>query len=142
MRNLFKGMKEKRLPTPLFVCVVWVVGCASQGLQLPGSWLSTGVTHPSSFFAETLADDIHKSIALFFDQAGGFEWLDHDGVCHLGQYRVQDGILVLTKSQSETITLVYTFRGDQLQLKSPDGFMFEFRKASEEATLGDKPCNR
>lgn len=142
MKILFKVMRNKRLPTPFFVCVVWVVGCASQGLQLPGSWLSTGVTHPSSFFAETLADDKHKSIALFFDQDGGFVWHDRDGVCHLGQYRVQDGILVLNKSQGEPLTLGYTFREDRLRLKSPDGFMFEFRRASEGAHASGRPCDR
>jgi len=136
-----KGAGYKRLPTPfIVVCAVWIFGCVSQGHQLTGSWDSSEITHTSPFFAETLSDDKQRTITLFFDQAGGFVWHDHDGVCHLGKYLIQDNALVLTESEGESIALGYALGEDRLRLKSPDGFMFEFRRSSEGA--GAKPCNR
>ena len=126
--------------TLIVVCAVWIFGCASQTLQLPGSWISTEITHPSPFFAETLSEDKQRTITFFFDQFGGFMWVDDEGICHLGTYLLQDSALVLTESQNEPIILGYTFGGDRLRLTSPDGFMFEFRRASEGAHAGAKPC--
>ena len=105
--------------------------------------MSTDITHPSPFFSETLADDKHKHLILFFDEAGGFLGLDHEGICHLGTYLVQDDTLVLTEAQGEPITVGYAFLGGhRLQLKSPDGFTIEFQRASENSHTNVKPCNR
>ena len=126
--------------TLIVACEFWVLGCVSQEQQLTGSWLSHEITHPSPFFLETLSNDTQPTITLFFDPAGGFVWHDQEGVCHLGKYLIQDSVLVLTTPQGESITLGYALDEDRLRLKSPDGFMFEFRRASEDA--GAEPCNR
>lgn len=104
--------------------------------------MSTEITHPSPFFTETLGDDQHKHITLFFDEAGGFVWLAPQEVCHFGTYLVQNHTLVLTDPQGEAIILGYAFVGDELRLKSPDGFMFDFRKVPHQADADAKPCNR
>jgi len=124
------------------LCAVWNFGCSSHVPQLTGSWLSTDITHPSPFFAETLANHTPQSLDLYFDQAGGFVWRERQGVCHLGKYLLQDGTLVLTESQGKPITLGYTFRGDRLQMTSPDGFSFVFRRASGDGRMDTTPCDR
>ncbi|HNP61007.1 MAG TPA: hypothetical protein PKM72_09220 [Nitrospirales bacterium] len=129
----------------VILTIWWGVGlfaCASQDLVLTGSWVSAEMTHPSPFFTETLGDDRHKPITLIFDQAGGFVWLAPQEVCHFGTYRVQDHTLLLTEPEGETVILRYAFIGHQLQLKSPDGFMFDFRKVPHQADADAKPCKR
>ncbi|MDR4462134.1 MAG: hypothetical protein MRJ67_16710 [Nitrospirales bacterium] len=130
----------------LVLNLMWPVGlfaCTSQDLVLKGWWISTDITHPSPFFSETLTDDKSKSITLSFDEAGGFEWRDREEVCHVGVYLVQDHTLVLTDPQGEAIILGYTFEEDQLRLKSPDGFIFDFRKVPPQAdAAGANPCNQ
>ena len=70
-------------------------------------------------------------------------WLEPEGVCHSGTYLIQANALLLTESQGgERIRLDFTIRGDQLRLKSPDGFMFDFRRAPHQADAGAKPCDR
>ena len=139
MNTIFKWAGEKRLPTP-FIFAIMFVGCASQGYQVTGSWIISDITHPSPFFAETLSNDTQRTITLFLDQAGGFVWHDHEGICRVGKYLIQGSALVLTTSQGESITLGYTLEEDRLRLKSPDSFMYAFHRASEGAD--PKPCNR
>ena len=128
--------------TLVALCAVWILACSSQVPRLTGSWLSAKITHPSPFFAETLATHNPRNIDLYFDQAGGYVWRESQGVCHLGNYLIQDDALVLTSSHAAPITLGYNFRGGQLQIKSPDGFLFVFRRASEDDHAAAKPCHR
>jgi hypothetical protein len=80
---------------------------------------------------------------LVLDRHGTFTWLEPEGLCHSGTYRIQGHALLLTAlPEEERIRLDYTFRGDELRLKTPDGFMFEFRKTSHQADAGARPCNR
>ena len=120
---------------------VLVFGCAWQGLEPIGSWVSSEVTHPSPFLSEPLNRDKHRNFVLLFDRNGGFVWRDSAGHCHMGKYLVQNRTINLTDSQEGMITLVYSQRGDRLFLQSPDGFAFEFRRAPGSADEGVKSCN-
>ena len=122
--------------------VVVIFSCTGQGVELIGSWVSTEITHPSPFFAETLGHEKHRNVTLIFDQAGEFVGLDHEGGCHMGTYFLQNDTLVLTESQDEPIPIGYALRGERLQLKSPDGFIFEFHRTSKDDPAGAKPCKR
>jgi hypothetical protein len=124
-------------------CAVGVFACSSQNLLLTGSWGSTEITHPSPFFSGALASNTGRNVRLVLDQYGTFTWLESEDVCHSGTYRIQGHALLLTASPgNEPIRLDYTFRGDELRMKSPDGFMFEFRKTPHQTDAGAKPCNR
>lgn len=124
-------------------CAVGIFACASQDLLLTGSWGSTEITHPSPFFSRALASNTGRNVRLVLDQFGTFTWLEPEGVCHSGTYLIQDHALLLTASPGEErIRLDYTFHGDELRLKTPDGFMFEFRKTPHQVHARTKPCNR
>ena len=124
-------------------CAVGIFACASQDLQLTGSWGSTEITHPSPFFSGVPASNTGRNVSLVLDRHGTFRWLEPEGACHSGTYLIQDHALLLTTSPGEErIRLDYTFRGDELRLKTPDGFMFEFRKTPHQVDAGTKPCNR
>lgn len=70
-------------------------------------------------------------------------WIEPEGVCHSGTYLIQANALLLTESPGgERIRLDYVIRGDQLRLKSPDGFMFDFQRAPHQADASTKPCNQ
>jgi len=118
------------------------LSCAGQSTELVGWWISTTITHPSPFFADTLGDDKHRQVTLFFGQSKEFVRLDHEGGCHMGTYLLQDAALVLTEFQEEPIAMGYTLRGEQLQLKSPDGFVFEFYRTSKNDFADPTPCPR
>ena len=124
-------------------CAVGIFACASQNLLLTGSWGSTEITHPSPFFSGALASNTGRKVRLVLDQYGTFTWLEPAGVCHSGTYLIQgDALLLNALPGEEHIRLDYTFRGDELRLKTPDGFMFEFRKTLHQADAGAKPCYR
>ncbi|MFZ1748059.1 MAG: hypothetical protein WAU17_19275 [Nitrospirales bacterium] len=124
-------------------CAVGIFACASQDLLLTGSWGSTEITHPSPFFSGALASNTGRNVSLVLDQYGTFTWLEPEGACHSGSYLIQGHTLLLTPSSgAERIRLDYTFRGNELRLKSPDGFMFGFRKTPYQVDAGTKPCNR
>ncbi len=124
-------------------CAVGIFSCASQDLLLTGSWGSTEITYPSPFFSGALAPTTGRNVMLLLDQSGEFTWLESEGNCHSGTYLIQGHALLLTASRGgEHIRLDYTVRGDQLRLKSPDGFRFDFRKSLHQADTGAKPCNR
>jgi Ca2+-binding EF-hand superfamily protein len=110
---------------------------------LTGSWGSTEITHPSPFFSDALDSNTGRNVRLVLDQYGTFRWFEPEGICHSGTYLIQDHALLLTAwPGEERIRLDYTFRGDDLRLKSPDGFIFEFRKTPHQANAGANPCNR
>lgn len=141
--------RQRQLPLSRFrltlsvCCAIGIFACASQDLVLTGSWGSTEITHPSPFFPQTLAPKTHGTLRLFLNPSGEFMWLEPEGVCHSGTYLIQANTLLLTESQGgERIRLDYAIRGDQLRLKTPDGFMFDFRRAPHQADAGAKPCNR
>ncbi|GJL59119.1 MAG: hypothetical protein NPIRA03_19760 [Nitrospirales bacterium] len=124
-------------------CAVGVLACTSQDRLLTGSWGSTGITHPSPFFSGVPAPDAGRHAMLVLGQDGKFTWREPEGVCHSGTYLIQGHALLLTESTGgERIRLDYAFRGDHLRLKSPDGFMFDFRKTPHLADAGAKPCNQ
>ncbi len=80
---------------------------------------------------------------LVLDQYGTFTWLEPEGACHSGSYLIQGHTLLLTASPGrEPVRLDYTFRGDELRLKTPDGFIFDFRKTPHQADAEAKPCDR
>ena len=122
------------------VCVVGFFAFACQGMDLTGTWVSTEISHPSLFFAETLSHDTHKSLTLFFDPTGVFTLRTREDGCLAGTYFIQNGTLVLTKSHGEAITLEYAVLGDRLLLRSRDDFKFEFQKTSEGNHVVTKPC--
>ncbi|MCW5783968.1 MAG: hypothetical protein KIT39_11715 [Nitrospirales bacterium] len=124
-------------------CAVGIFGCASQNQLLTGSWGSTEITHPSPFFSGVPAPNTGRKIRLVLDRYGTFTWLEPDGVCHSGTYLIQGHALLLTASPAgEHIRLDYTFRGDELRLKTPDDFIFDFRKTPHQADAGAQPCDR
>ncbi|WNM57541.1 hypothetical protein [Candidatus Nitrospira allomarina] len=123
-------------------CAVGIFACASQDFLLTGSWESTEITHPSPFFSGALASNTGRNVSLILNRHGTFTWVEPEGVCHSGVYRIQGQALLLIPSpEKERIRLDYTFRGDELRLKTPDGFMFEFRKTPHQVDAGAKPCN-
>ncbi len=128
------------LTTVSLVCGVGFFACASQGMDLTGTWVSTEISHPSPFFAETLSHDTHKSLTLFFYRTGEFTWRNREDGCLAGTYFIQNGTLILTKSHGEAITLEYAVLGDRLLLRSRDDFKFDFQKTSEGNPVVTKPC--
>ncbi len=123
-------------------CAAGVLACTSQDRLLTGSWGGTGITHPSPFFSGALAPDADRHVMLVLGQDGKFTWHEPEGFCHSGTYLIQGNALLLIESTGgERIRLDYAFRGDELRLKSPDGFMFDFRKTPHRTDAGAKPCN-
>ena len=131
-------VRDRRLHKPLVwfclvlsvVCAAGFYGCAHQGVELTGTWVSDEIMHPSPFFAQTLSNTRAGSVTVRFDQAGEFEWGAPDRVPYTGTYLVDGDSLVLTESQGEATSLGYELRPNQLVLHSQDGFMFVFHRAS------------
>ena len=124
-------------------CAVGIGACVTQDHLLTGSWGSTEITHPSPFFSGVPASNPGRNVRLILDRHGTFTWLEPDGVCHSGTYLIQGHALLLTASPArEHIRLDYTFRGDELRLKTPDDFIFDFRKTPHQADAGAQPCDR
>ena len=112
------------------VCASGFYGCARQGVELTGTWVSDEIMHPSPFFAQTLSNTKSGSVTVRFDQAGAFEWGAPDRVPYTGTYLVDGDSLVLTESQGEATSLGYELRPNQLVLRSQDGFVFVFHRTA------------
>ena len=131
-------VRYRRLHQPLMwfclalsaVCAAGIYGCARQGVELTGTWVSDEIMHSSPFFAETLSSTRSESVSVRFDKAGRFEWGARDRDHHTGTYLVDGDALVLTESQGEATSLGYELRINQLVLLSQDGFTFIFHRAA------------